>query len=361
MKKYIFSLILIVAVIFLPSKAAAKSANVLMEASSGYVLNESQMNERLPMASLTKIMTALVIIENCDMCEEVSVSPKALETEGSSMYLKAEERLSIKDLLYGLMLSSGNDAANALAIYLSGDIDSFAEMMNQKATAIGLKNTHFSNPSGLGEVSHYSSAYDLAILTRYALENETFCEIVKTKTIKIGNRTLVNHNKLLWKLSEAIGVKTGYTIASGRCLVSAAEQNGVILICVTLNQSDDWNYHKKAFEEGFGRCKRIRLVKSKEIYRPLKVEGGCSVGCYTDDIYGVVVDDKTDFEISVSLPNSISPNKMKGEIVGVATLKSGDRELACAPLILDRTATPYPKKESIFQKLLQFMLQLFGF
>jgi len=212
-------------------------------------------NQRLGMASTTKIMTAVVALENADLEKEIAVDARAVGTEGSSMYLKAGEKFTMRELLYGLLLRSANDAAMAIAYAVASDLPSFVALMNEKASALSLSNTHFVNPHGLDAEEHYSSAFDLAKLTAYAIDNPAFCEIISTKKKTIGKgeskRLLVNHNRLLSQYEGCFGVKTGFTKSCGRCLVSAAEKSGQILICVTLDAPNDWSDHSKLFNYGF--------------------------------------------------------------------------------------------------------------
>ncbi|HPG92288.1 MAG TPA: D-alanyl-D-alanine carboxypeptidase family protein [Clostridia bacterium] len=219
------------------AQTSAQSA-VVMEIKSGRVLFSKNADIRLPMASTTKIMTALVAVELTDINETVKIDNKAVGVEGSSIYLRQGETLTVKDLLYGLMLRSGNDCAVALAIHIGGSVEKFAELMNAKAEFLVLQNTHFVNPHGLHDDNHYTSAYDLAIISCAAMKNPIFREIVSTKKITIGigdsERLLINKNKLLYNYQNACGVKTGYTKRAGRCFVGAAE-NGTELVCVVLN------------------------------------------------------------------------------------------------------------------------------
>ena len=209
------------------------------------------------MASTTKIMTALVAIENSDPSDEVTVSPAAVGVEGSSIYLTAGEHQTMEALLYAMLLESANDAAAAIAIHVGGDIEGFADLMNEKARALGLRDTQFKNPHGLAEDGHYTTALELAKITAAAMENELFREIVSTekKTITVkdgeGVRVLRNHNRLLRAYPDCAGVKTGFTKKSGRCLVSAAEREGLRLIAVTLDAPDDWRDHTAMLDYGF--------------------------------------------------------------------------------------------------------------
>lgn len=224
---------------------------IVMDADTGAVLYEKDADTSSLIASTTKIMTGLLICEQCDLRETFAIPPEAVGVEGSSMYLKAGETLSVTDLLYGMLLQSGNDAAVALAIHCSGSVERFAEEMNQKAQALHLDATHFANPNGLDDADNYGSARDLATLTAHALKNADFAKIVSAKSYRVGERCLTNHNKLLWRYEGAIGVKTGYTKAAGRILVSAAKKDGRTLICVTISAPDDWNDHSKLLDYGF--------------------------------------------------------------------------------------------------------------
>ena len=239
-----------------PSVSAKAAA--LYDAASNSFLYTKNADTRLPMASTTKIMTALVAIESSPLDKNVMISDMAIGTEGSSLYLKKGEIMSMSDLLMGLMLRSANDAAAAIAYEISGSIEAFADKMNEKAASIGVTDTHFTNPHGLDDENHYTTAADLAIITAEALKNDTFLEIVSTEKCIIKNfdgeaRLLTNHNKLLSLYDGAIGVKTGFTKKSGRCLVGAAERDGMRLIAVTINAPDDWNDHEALFDFGFSR------------------------------------------------------------------------------------------------------------
>ena len=243
---------------------SAKAA-ILIDAKTGAVIAEKNEKQRLPMASTTKIMSALLMLESGDLDTQFKVDNNAIMVEGSSMGLCEDDIVTKRALCYGMLLPSGNDAANQTAVTLAGSTEKFADMMNNRAKEIGLKDTNFVTPSGLHDENHYSTAYDMAMLTREALKNEDFREICGTKRakLKFGNppyeRWLVNSNKLLTMYDSCIGVKTGFTDEAGRCLVSAAEKNGITLICVTLNASDDWNDHKKMYDYGFS------VAESREV------------------------------------------------------------------------------------------------
>jgi len=237
-------------------EVSAQSA-VVYDTLDGSLLYGLRPHERHGIASTTKIMTALVALEQYDINDTVTIQPEWCGIEGSSMYLKPGEQLQIRDLLYGLLLESGNDAAVALAgLEPSG---TFVDQMNSKAQALGLTDTHFDNPSGLDGDSHYSTAYELAKITEAAIKIPAFAQIVSTQQIQLAGRTLQNHNRLLAE-PGICGVKTGYTKACGRCLVTAKEVNGRMLICVTLNDRDDWNDHKALLSYGFSQLENCDLI-----------------------------------------------------------------------------------------------------
>lgn len=224
---------------------------VLIHCGDGEVLYSKDADRRALIASTTKIMTAIVVIENCDADEVVEIKPEYCGIEGSSMYLKAGEKYTVEQLLNGMMLNSGNDAAVALACYTAGSVDAFAAMMNEKAKLLGLTGSSFKNPNGLDEEGHYSTAGDLARLTVYCMADLRFKALVSTKSSTVNGKTYVNHNKLLWNCPGCIGVKTGYTLACGRSLVSCCERDGMRLVCVTLGDPDDWRDHQNLYDWAF--------------------------------------------------------------------------------------------------------------
>ncbi len=260
-----------------PGDISARSA-VLVDKASGRLLYEKNGFEKLPMASTTKIMTALLVIQNCKLTDVVTVSPTAAGVEGSSLWLEIGEELTVEQLLYGLMLKSGNDAAVALAEHTAGSVDAFVVMMNAKAKEIGMFNTSFETPNGLDGENHYTTAYDMAVLTRYAMTLPAFRNIVATKETRIPwgghewDRVLKNHNKLLWQYDGCTGVKTGFTKKAGRCLVSTAMRDGRELIAVTLNAPDDWNDHQKLFDHGFEDFVTARLTQTDQLWETITVQ-----------------------------------------------------------------------------------------
>ena len=232
---------------------SAKAAAII-NGDTGEVIYEQNANQRLPMASTTKIMTALLLCEQEAFEREIVVTDEMVRVEGSSMGLLPGDRVTYRDLLYGMLLASGNDAANTTAISVGGSIEQFVQMMNNKAAELGLHNTQFVTPSGLDAEGHYTTAHDLAQLAAYALQNQNFAEAAgsDSATLCYGNppynRKLQNHNRLLRLSDDVVGVKTGYTKKSGRCLVSAGRRDGKLVVAVTLNDSNDWQDHLSMLE-----------------------------------------------------------------------------------------------------------------
>ncbi len=275
--------ILVFILFLLPFKVNAVStsakAAVVINGDNGEIIYSSNADTRLPMASTTKIMTGLLLCEYGNPQKEITVTEEMLKVEGSSMGLLAGDRVTLHDLLYGLMLASGNDAANVIAYSLGGSLDGFAQMMNQKATELGLTDTHFATPSGLDAEDHYTTAYELAEITQYAMRNEDFAKAVSCEkaVLNYGNppyrRSLTNHNKLLKMYDGAVGVKTGFTKKSGRCLVSAARRDGKLVIAVTLNDPNDWQDHSALLEYGLNAIKQTKYSPKYSSYNIPVING----------------------------------------------------------------------------------------
>ena len=248
------------------------------QGSSSFFLSKyfSTFSTRSGTISTTKILTALVAIEEGDLSDTVTVSREAAWTEGSSMYLKEGEELTLETLLYGLMLCSGNDAAVAIAEHIAGSAAGFADLMNEKAEELGMTGSSFANPNGLDDEKHYSTARDMAVLACAAVENETLVRIASTKSVTIGGRTMSNHNKLLNLVEGCIGLKTGYTQAAGRTLVSCAERSGQRLVAVTLQDGNDWADHESLLEYGFASYPASRAAVPGQILGTAPVLGGAA-------------------------------------------------------------------------------------
>lgn len=247
-----------------PPSVSAKAA-VLITADGGRVVFGKDENKKLGIASTTKIMTSLLAIEYGHPNMEIVTTKEMVTIEGTSMGLKEGDTVTLEALIYGMLLQSGNDAANTASLVIAEDKESFAKLMNDKAKELGMSSTNFINPSGLWDKEHYSTAYDMALLGANAVSNPTFAKIcsLKSASLEYGNppykRTLYNHNRLLSSYDGAIGIKTGFTKNSGRCLVSAAEKDGVTLVCVTLNAPNDWGDHKRLLDYGFLKCKSTQI------------------------------------------------------------------------------------------------------
>lgn len=235
------------------------AAAVLMDADSGRLLYDKNGEKRMLIASTTKLMTALVALEQGGLQQEITVTGGHM-VEGSSMYLRPGEKLTLETLLYGLLLCSGNDAALAVTECMGGAVP-FVARMNEKAAELGMENTHFANPNGLDDEAHYSTAEDMAKLAAAAMDDPVLRRVASTRTARIGGRTLTNHNKLLSRVEGCVGLKTGYTRAAGRTLVSCAERNGVRLVAVTLQDGDDWNDHASLYEQGFRVLRPVKAVE----------------------------------------------------------------------------------------------------
>lgn len=255
-------------------------AEIAMELESGKILHGKNAEKKLPMASTTKIMTALIIAENCDLGEVITVPDEAVGVEGSSIYLKKGEQISIKDLLYGLMLRSGNDAACALAVHHSGTVEKFVEKMNERAKEIGATDTNFKNPSGLPDGEHYTTAKDLCNIARCAMSNPTFKEVVSTRNYSGDFRQFLNKNKLLNSLEGANGVKTGYTTKAGRCLVSSAERGNMDVVCVVLNCYDMFERSARIINGCFDKY-AVEIIGADRVFhykgKPCALESDCKI------------------------------------------------------------------------------------
>jgi D-alanyl-D-alanine carboxypeptidase (penicillin-binding protein 5/6) len=293
-------------------------------------------DKRLPVASTTKIMTAVVAIELDELEKTIDVKKEHTLAEGSRMYLREGEEISLIDLLYGLLLTSGNDAALAISELVCGNAESFVAEMNIKAEALGMANTRFVNPSGLPQDGQYSTARDMAILMEYAMKNEVFAEISGTRRVVRAGRTLVNHNKLIGACPGVDGGKTGYTKQAGRCLVSTACRNGRRLYAVTLNAPDDWDDHAKLYDYGFSRYICVNVFEAGDFDVPLAIVGGhCgSVKLYIkDDIaYYLTSEELEKSEIIIFIPKFEYAPVYKDQKIGCAVFVCGDVEFARAGL-----------------------------
>lgn len=341
---------------------SAKSA-VLIEAESGRVLYQKNAFIRLPMASTTKIMTAIVAIERGDLGKTVTVAKEAVGVEGSSIYLEPNEKLTLESLVWALLLQSANDAATAIAIEVGGSVEGFAKMMNEKADELGLTATHFTNPHGLDDEDHYTSAYDLARIAAYALSNETFRTICSTykKTIphgEDGTRVLINHNKLLRLYDGAIGVKTGFTKRSGRCLVGAAERDGLTLVSVTLSAPDDWNDHKEMLDFGFSHYEHVTLAEKGGFTAPLSLTGGTAdyvIAANAEEMNVMLNRAHGEITYRIEAPQTLFAPVKVGDTLGRLVYLCDGEEIASSPLVAANSVETPQKKFN----LMDWFLSLF--
>ena len=340
---------LIFALILCPVKIRAgeslsAQAAIVMEQSTGRVLYAANADAVLPMASTTKIMTALCVLENAALDDVVTIDARMAGVEGSSMYLEAGETLTVEQLLYGLMLRSGNDAAVALALHVSGSVEDFVALMNQKAEELGLTHTHFANPHGLPAKEHCTTARELALLTCAAYENADFRRIVATQYVTVPwdghpyDRAMKNKNKMLTLCEGGNGVKTGYTKAAGRCLVSGAQRQGMQLVCVVLNAPDMWNDSLRLLDGGFAEYTLTTVLDSLEPVAQLP----CA---FCDEIVPVLplwdaavpLKEGEQAEIALELPENLASGVARGEVLGYAIIGAKETEPVRVPLIAGET------------------------
>lgn len=317
-----------------PGSISSHSA-ILYEPQSGRALFEKDAHTKRPMASTTKIMTALLAVEKCPPDMVVTVTDEAVRVEGSALGLRGGDKITMIDLVTGLLLESGNDAANVIAFTVSGGIKAFADLMNKRAAEIGMKNTVFVTPSGLDQGEHSSTAWDMALLAAECLNNETIASICEKKSavIKFGNpprdMRVSNHNRLLQLYPHAIGMKTGFTKKSGRCLVSAAQKDGVRLIGITLKAGDDWNDHIAMYEYGFSITKLVTLPIPK--LPPLQVTGGLnsqiSPTLKTPPRHVMLKSEEENLRVDVALPRFLFAPVCAGDVIGNVRYSVGDSEI----------------------------------
>lgn len=351
--------------------SSSARAAVLMDATDGErrILWESGARQRMGMASTTKIMTALVAIEAMPLSTPVTVTEESVGVEGSSVYLAKGETLSLYQLLTCVLLESANDAATAVAVAVGGSVANFAQMMNQKAESLGLLNTHFSNPHGLDDEEHYTTAEDLALITAEALDNDVFRSIVSTYRATVpspkGERLLINHNRLLRSYEGCIGVKTGFTKSSGRCLVSAAERDGIRLIAVTLDDGADWVDHTAMLDAGFSALCSLELSRGGEIVASgendspgalyVDVIGGeqSRVMCrVSDDLRAILPKDHGAVTCRVEMELSLPAPIYRGDKTGKVTWYCDGVVIGSSDIICAFCAAKTPKKN--------FFRDLFG-
>lgn len=321
--------------------AVSAASAVLLDADSGRILYAQNENEERAIASITKLMTALVAAEYLDdLSQTITIQKEWTGIEGTSLYLKAGEEISLETLLYGLLLHSGNDAAVALAAHCAGDVETFVGWMNQRARDLGMTGTHFSDPNGLGDEDHYSTALDMARLGAACLKNPVVAKIVATKSIVLEGRSFTNHNKLLWQYEGCTGMKTGYTRQAGRTLVSSAEQDGQKLVCVTLSDGNDWADHKALLDYGFETYPRQVLAEEGGTLRRMTVEESLlrQVPVVARETVAYPLKEGEQVTAKIQLPKTARAPVTQGEIAGTVTFYKGERQVGRTYLVWGKSA-----------------------
>lgn len=328
MKKTIYIALLLIiilnfSIVYGENMELSAQAYILMDSKSGRILYEENCHNKMAMASTTKIMTALVALERGNLTDKVIINKDSVGVEGSSIYLKEDEEITLEDLLYGLMLKSGNDAAVAIASHIGGNVEDFVELMNKKAKDIGALNTNFVNPNGLHDEKHYSTPYDLALITREAFSYDEFEKIVGTKTYvskRDENNYYKNKNKTLWQYQGGDGVKTGYTTKSGRCLVSSAKRNEMRLISIVFKANDWFNDNYKLLDYGFNNFKPYIIYDKNQFMKKLKIEDGSKE--YIDFVtrkdlfYPLKKDEIKKVKINILTPDKVNLPIDKDDTIG---------------------------------------------
>ncbi len=337
------------AVICIHTAAAALDLSarnaVLMDAESGRILYARQAEERAPMASITKLMTALTALDLCPLEQTVTVTAEQAATPGSTMYLSAGETLTLEQLLYGLLLASGNDAAMAIAEGCCGDKDHFVSAMNDRAVQLGLTDTRFANPHGLDAEGHYATAADIARLMCAVLERDVLARILSTSSITLPGRTLTNHNKLLWQYDGCIAGKTGYTDNAGRTLVTAVERDGQILVAVTFQDRNDWADHAALFDYGFSTYPRRTLCTAGEPLADCSVTGGTENTCQllAAGSCRYPLAETEEAVLALETPDAVSAPITAGEPAGRAVYLLDGQEIASTELVWARDIPAMPR------------------
>ncbi|MCG9968091.1 D-alanyl-D-alanine carboxypeptidase [Pelotomaculum terephthalicicum JT] len=351
-KTSLLAFLTILLIIFAADSALASTspvivggAAIIIDSNNGQVLYEKNSHQRMYPASTTKTLTAIIALENSKLSDQVKISSDACNIEGSAIGLQEGESVSMEDLLYALMLNSGNDTAIAIAQYIGGSVSGFVEMMNKKAGEIGALDSHFNNPHGLPDLNHYSSAYDLAIIGRYAMKNPEFRKIVSTKTRNIHRENpeaqtyLLNRNNMLWNYEGAIGIKTGYTDAAGQCLVTAANRQNRELITVVLNSvgTSIWDDTRVLLDYGFAEFNSVSVINAAQYITDARVKYGApnSVNVFTDQSlsYNFPKDKPVVIRQEARLIEQISAPIKSGDKLGELVFFSGEREIGRVDLV----------------------------
>ncbi|MGO1368785.1 MAG: D-alanyl-D-alanine carboxypeptidase family protein [Senegalia sp. (in: firmicutes)] len=335
----------------------AKSA-ILIERDSGRILYAKNISEKLPIASTTKILTALIAIEKGDLEKIVTIKKEWTDIEGSSIYLKANEKIKLKDLIYGLMLRSGNDAGVAIACEIAGSVDNFSVLMNKRAKEIGAKNTNLINPHGLHSDEHYSTAYDLALITREALKNKIFREISKTNdytSMRENPQIFYNKNKTLNQYDGGDGVKIGYTKVAGRCLVASATREDMQLIAIVLNDGNWFNDSYKLFDYGFENFKNTTIIRGNNFIKNLYIENSNieKIPIITDKkfTYPLTKNELKDINISIKTRDKLIAPIEKGYNIANIDVKLKDKIIYKNKILLNNKIKEKPISQKVKEKI----------
>ena len=339
------------------------SGAVIINAATKEIIFGINEKKSLPMASTTKIMTALLTLEAGNLYEEFTVDKEAIKIEGTSMGLREGDKATLYSLCVGMLLSSGNDAASAAAVRISGTEEKFVSLMNQRAKEMGLDNTRFENPTGLHSENHYSTAYDMALLGAAALENELLRENCSEKSIQVSfgepaySRTLYNHNKLLTYSEEYLGIKTGFTKKAGRCLVSAREREGVLLVAVTLNDKDDWADHEELYDYAFSRLQKTEFSGGEVSFPAVSGEKGKIMGAYEGGEVYYIGNEPT---MKVIAEKFLYAPIKKGEEIGRVEFYQDGKIIKSFPVLASEENPLSNQKLNIFQKLVNLLRRIFA-
>ena len=337
---FLLALALLLGWIF-PCQGISAASYLVMDADTGRVLLEQNADQKSLIASTTKIMTGYLACQLCDAEGSFTVPKQAVGIEGSSIWLREGQTVTVRTLLYGTLLQSGNDAATALAIAACGSEAAFVAQMNETARQLGLNSTHFANPHGLDDAENYSTARYLARLAAAALKNPLFAQIVSTKSVNIDGNSFVNHNKLLWRLEGAIAVKTGYTRAAGRILVSAVRRGGRTLVCVTIHDPDDWNDHAALIDAAFSHYQSLQIATAGEPV--FCVPSVCGQAGYTELLAGedlellLLPEERVSYAWSVA--SVLFPPYEAGEDAGLVRVYVDRNQVAEIPVVVASSST----------------------
>lgn len=375
-KKVIMSMMVLMFVLLITTNVVFAAANypnvtaksaIVMDATTGKVLYSKDAEERRYPASTTKMMSLIVALEHGNLDDVITTSANASSTEGSSLWLTQGEQMKMIDLLYGIMLISGNDATVAVAEHIAGSVEKFAKLMTEKAHAIGAKDTNFTNSSGLPDVNHFTTAHDLARIAAYGYKNPLFTQIVSTEhkllppTVKGDNRDLYNENKMLWFYEGGNGVKTGYTDAAGRCLVSGAKRNNIQLIAVVLDSETMWDDSKTLLDFAFSQLKAQTVFDKGDILKTMRVANGKSefVKLVADSSIVLPVSEKDKDELStvIDAPSFMEAPITKGQKLGMARVYYNNTEVAVVNLVAEESV----ERKSFFSTIIASAWSIFTF